>query len=219
MGPGRISKLFEARDGTLWIGLESGRLLAFKDGEARIHLPNSDPPGQAIIAMVQDPTDTIWLQTSSGKLGRLTADSVEFVATTGPLNHRSSLGLLADDKGVLWVGTKDGLKVWLDGQLNPPPNMTETPGQPLDAFASARDGAWWIFQDRRLNAPSPLGAALVKVAGAVPSHIVWSLLIDPGAKLITVTFTVLVSSVQETPRSVEVTERLNQVSCVSAPDV
>lgn len=147
MGPGRISKLFEARDGTLWIGLESGRLLAFKDGEARIHLPNSEPPNLAIIAMVQDPAGTIWLQTSGGQLGRLTSDSLDTVTATGPLSHRSSLGLVVDQAGVLWVGTKDGLKIWRDGGLITPPGMADAPGQPVEAFASARDGGLWVFRD------------------------------------------------------------------------
>lgn len=151
LGPGRVSKLFEDRDGVLWIGLESGRLLALKDGETRMHLPNSDPPNQAIIAMVQDRAGTIWLQTSFGSLGRLTADSVEFVAATGPLNHRPSLALLVDDTGVLWVGTKDGLKVWHEGRLITPPGMIETPNQPLDAFALAREGGLWTLQDGRLK--------------------------------------------------------------------
>lgn len=151
LGPGRVSKLFEDRDGVMWIGLESGRLLAFKDGEARIHLPNSDPPNQAIVSMVQDQAGTIWLQTSSGSLGRLTSDSVTFVATTGPLSQRSSMGLLVDDAGVLWVGTKDGLKIWREDRLTTPPGMMETPDQPLDAFALARGGGLWMLRNGKLK--------------------------------------------------------------------
>ena len=67
----------------LWIGLETGRLLAWKDGVVSIHLQNSDPPNQAVIAMVQDKAGTIWLQTSSGLLGRLTSDGVRFCGHNG----------------------------------------------------------------------------------------------------------------------------------------
>ena len=151
LGPGRVSRLFEDRSGVLWIALETGRLLAWKDGGVRIHLQNSDPPNQAVIAMVQDRTGTIWLQTSSGLLGRLTSDGVDFVATTGALPLRSSLGLLVDDAGVLWVGTKDGLKVWNGEKLITPPGMAETPNQPVEVFARARDGALWSFRQRKLT--------------------------------------------------------------------
>ncbi len=151
LGPGRVSRLFEDRTGTLWIGLETGRLLAWKDGVVRIFLQNSDPPNQAVVAMVQDNTGTIWLQTSSGLLGRLTSDGVEYVATTGALPQRSSLGLLVDHAGVLWVGTKDGLKVWDGSQLVAPPGMADTPNQPLEAFALARDGALWTFRQKKLR--------------------------------------------------------------------
>jgi len=54
LGPGRVSRLFEDSTGTLWIGLETGRLLAWKDSVVRIHLQNSDPPNQAIVAMAED---------------------------------------------------------------------------------------------------------------------------------------------------------------------
>jgi len=53
------------------------------------------------------------LQTSPGHLGRLTSDSVQFVADTGPANSRSSLGLLVDGSGAL-RGIYDSDELGLD---------------------------------------------------------------------------------------------------------
>src|SRR5439155_736623 len=96
-------------------------------------------------------TGTIWLQTSFGHFGRLTADSAQFVANTGPLWIRSGLGLLVDDAGKLWVGTKDGLRIWEDGRLIAPAGIAATTNQPVEAFAPARDGGIWFFQERKLR--------------------------------------------------------------------
>ena len=65
---------------------------------------------------------------------------------------------------------------------------------------------WYVF------IPSPLAATLVNGDGAVASQIVWSEPIEPGAKLITVTLRILVSSVHSFPLSVDLTSRL--VPCV-----
>ena len=88
--------------------------------------------------------------------------------------HRSSLGLLVDAAGVLWVGTKDGLKTWRNERLVTPPGMEETLNQPLEAFAEGRDGAIWTFRNRELRkvkdgktllrSDAPAGFASVAVA-------------------------------------------------------
>ena len=150
LGNGRVSKLFEDREGTLWIGMESGRLLARKDGVMRIHLPDSVPPGDAIIAMAQDATGTIWLQTAEGRLGRLTEKGVDFVAKSAPVS-RSSLGLVVDRATALWVGTSGGLKLWQNEKLITPPGLEALGVQPVEAMAPDRDGGLWIFGQRRLR--------------------------------------------------------------------
>src|SRR5664280_298571 len=68
-----------------------------------------------------------------------------------------------------------------------------------------------------VNTPSPVGVTLISGTGAVFSHIVWSIPIDPGTKLLTVTFIVFDSSVHVFSPMVEVAWRLYQVSAASAP--
>jgi hypothetical protein len=68
-----------------------------------------------------------------------------------------------------------------------------------------------------VKVPSPVGIALVSGIGAVFSHIVWSLPIEPGTKLMTVIFIVFDAMVHVFNPSVEVTWSLYQVSALSAP--
>jgi len=151
LGSGRISKLFEDRAGTLWIALESGRLLAFKDGVARIHLPDDPVPNQPIVQMVQDAAGVIWLQTANGRLGRLTAGGVDFVANTGPFPSRNSLGLVVDRDNRLWAGTRQGIKVWQKDRLMVPTGCEGLAERPVDSVAPARDGSVWVFRDQHLQ--------------------------------------------------------------------
>lgn len=148
---GRVSKLFEDRDGTLWIGLESGRLLAWKNGKTRIHLPGDSSLNHAIVSIAQDAEKTIWLQNSIGQLSRLTTSGAELVAQTGAGLGRSSLGLTLDTQNRLWVGTSEGVKFWRDGRLVNAPGWERLRGKPVDAMTRAQDGSIWIFENRWLR--------------------------------------------------------------------
>lgn len=150
LGSSPIAKLFEDRDGTFWIALESGRLVAWRDGVARLHLPDGNSGEGAIISMTQGKAGPLWLQTANGRLGRLTASAVEFLAETGPVSRRTNLGLAMDESDTLWVGTKDGLKTWDGDRLALPPTLEALAGLPVDALAPASEGGVWVYADHRL---------------------------------------------------------------------
>lgn len=147
MEDGRIAYVFEDREGTLWISLESGRLLAWKEGKVRVHVPGG-PGHHPVIAMVQWREGTIWLQTADGQLGRINDAGIEFMARTGSLG-RQSLALAVDSQDELWIGTSRGPQFWRDGNLVPT-GLSEISGSAADAMAPARDGGVWIFRRGRL---------------------------------------------------------------------
>ncbi|HZI32829.1 MAG TPA: two-component regulator propeller domain-containing protein, partial [Candidatus Binatia bacterium] len=87
---GQIIYLFEDRDDTLWMALQSGRLLAWKEGIVRVVL-SSDSTNQPIISMAQQANGSLWLQTANGALGRVTSNGVEFVSSAGRSSNRRHL--------------------------------------------------------------------------------------------------------------------------------
>jgi signal transduction histidine kinase/ligand-binding sensor domain-containing protein len=184
LGSGRISRLFEDRDGTLWIGLESGRVLAWKDGVVATQYSDRKSPGGPVVAMAQDKAGTIWLQTSYGYLAHLTNDGLNVVARTGPVSNRPGLRLVMDGEGTLWVGTRNGLEEWQHSSLVTPPGLASLQGTPVEAMAPAQDGSVWMFHDRHLikvhageiKADIPAPANLESPAAELletPGHLVW----------------------------------------------
>ena len=87
---GRISALFEDRSGTLWIAMESGRLLTWQDGAVKIHFPES-PQSVPIISMVEDAQGVVWCQRADGDLYRVTPTGLEFAVHCGQLPSRNAV--------------------------------------------------------------------------------------------------------------------------------
>lgn len=164
LGDGRVANLFEGRDGTLWISLESGRLLAWKNGTVRIHPHEGVMPPTPVATMLEDAAGTIWLQTFSGQFGRLTTNGVELLANTGDAAWRSSRTLMLDANQQLWANTSGGLKIWRDGQFETPEAFESELRGGMEAVAPARDGSIWAFRNRQLWRVSERGV-LAKIEG------------------------------------------------------
>jgi len=148
LGTDQVNYLFESRDGTLWIALKSGRLLAWKDGATRVILLG-DAASQPVASMAQQANDVIWLQDAAGALGRVTTSGVEYVFKPSHSSSGSNPGLVVDAQDQLWVSTSSGLKLWRDARLVSP-GLGSLDGKPVESIVRARDGAVWIYYNRRL---------------------------------------------------------------------
>jgi signal transduction histidine kinase/ligand-binding sensor domain-containing protein len=145
---GEIMQLFEDREGTLWVALLNGRLLAWKDGSVRIILPG-DSASPQIISMAQQTNGTVWLETANGALGRVTNNGVEFVSPPSRSSNGQHLGLAVDASDQLWINTPQGLKLWREGKLISP-DLALLEGKQVEGLALAQDGAVWVFCNSRL---------------------------------------------------------------------
>ena len=150
LGDGRIVNLFVDRGGTLWIAIEGGRLVAYDQGRARIHIPGGGNDSQPIMSMAQDPSSTIWFQTTGGDFGKLTTNGVEVCARLGGSLQRSTRIVFSDQNGQVWVGTPDGLKMWHDGTLVTPDSWPAEIRGGVDSAAPCADGSNIAYRNHKL---------------------------------------------------------------------
>lgn len=150
LGSSAVVGLFEDRERRLWIATESGRLVSWRHGVARIHVADGKSGRDTVVAMAQNASGTLWLQTADGRLGRLSADAVDYVTQAGPALRRTHFALAVDGRDTLWVGTRDGLRVWENGALQQPAELGVVGSRPVDAIAPASSNGLWVYADHRL---------------------------------------------------------------------
>ena len=98
--------LLEDSGHALWIGTASGgvnRLYAGKFSSFR------DANIQSVWSLFQDREGSLWIGTSGGGLSRLKNTSFTSVSKSDGLSSNVVLPIMEDHRGVLWIGTNEGL--------------------------------------------------------------------------------------------------------------
>ena len=160
-----IGSLFEARDGTLWIGTSLNGLTAYKDGRFRsVPLPISGQQG-GILFIQQDDSGTLWLGTSSHGVLRIRDGSVASFGAESGLAGNALLSMLVDHRGVLWVATEQGgLQRW-NGQRF-------VSSSPSDGLAGKK--ILVLFEDRQSTLWVTTGRSIVRLKTGPDSDLVLS---------------------------------------------
>jgi ligand-binding sensor domain-containing protein len=150
----QIVSLFEDSHGNLWIGTEPGgiALVAPKGNITNLALPSGSSQGR-LKAICEDSNGAVWLHLadtatdeSSGCLARFCKGIIQSL----PLESRYCRALIAEDSGLLWVGT-DGLQ----RSLRPSPDWAaggviafrDTLQGRIDFLVASRLGGYWRLAD------------------------------------------------------------------------
>ena len=149
-----IRRLFEGRDGTLYLVTEAGVYTA-REGEADTPAGWKPIPGteaESVYAFLEDRRGRIWFGTATG-LFRLSSSGAARVIAPGPAIDRPIYFLVQDPQDRLWLGTDNGVLRW-DGQRLEPFTVQEgLSGRETNRAAGVVDsqGRLWIGTDQGVS--------------------------------------------------------------------
>ena len=142
---GAVTALFEARDGTVWIGFANGELAALGGGgDERYRIADGLPPGGPVVTLAEDAEGSIWIGTLNGGFSRLRPKRVRMYSTADGLPAAVVASIVQDAAGTIWAGTHCGPASALRGEQFVPRFVEHTGNACVSVLWPARDGSLWI---------------------------------------------------------------------------
>ena len=136
--------LLESSDGALWIGTSDG-LARMKDGGVTAFTTDQGLPANGIRALIETSDKVLWSWTDAG-LAHLVGQ--RFLPTVNGMPKGTVTSIVAGTKDDLWVGTTEGIGVFIKGQWVDQ-GITCTPGPCLvghglggDVNLAGGDSVW-----------------------------------------------------------------------------
>jgi diguanylate cyclase (GGDEF)-like protein len=177
-----VSSLFEAPDGTLWIGTYGGGLARLRNGRIEAFHPEI-LGGDRIRKMYATHDGVLYVATAGGGVLRIEGDRMTRVTTRDGLPTDRIWAVEDDGAGGLWIATHGGGVVRLRGS-RVAEHMPNLPNEFARAILRDPDGTLWIGTEGGLAVWR--GGAIVRVItmrDGLPSNVVRALLRDGDGSL------------------------------------
>ncbi len=176
---------FEDREGSLWLGTESGGLEMVHDQKFNSYTTAQGMTGDVVRSIFEDRDGVIWVGTNGGGLNRFDHGRFTAITTANGLSSNIVFALGRDGNGDLWAGTPDGLNRIHNGKVGI--ILTSADGLADDFVRSlyaASDGSLWVGTRRGLShlqngrftnysRMDGLGSDLVGAMIEGPEHSLW----------------------------------------------
>ena len=184
----RIQTAYADREGSLWIGTNSG-LARLINGKFQ-RLPITDPLAAAsILAILEDHEGNIWVGTETDGLDILRDERFKTYGTRDGLSSDAITTVIDDNSGTLWVGTNGNGVNAITRTGNVLKNVKAygvANGLSSDVILSltaAPDGTIWVGTPDGLNRIHNGGIRAFTMADGLPDDFIRSVLVDPDGTL------------------------------------
>jgi ligand-binding sensor domain-containing protein len=136
--------LCEARDGSLWIGLEGNGLLRWKEPSLLHYNRTNGLGGNFVRAICEGKDGSMWIATRGG-LSRYRDGEFHTFTREDGLAGTLVEALCEDGEGNLWVGTSEGLNCFKDGAVIATLTTKDgLPGNSVMSLCADHKGNLWI---------------------------------------------------------------------------
>ncbi|MEW6211483.1 MAG: two-component regulator propeller domain-containing protein [Acidobacteriota bacterium] len=144
----RIQSLIEDREGTLWIGVENGGLVQYKEGKFTRYAEKDGLPGDTPGSICEGDEGELWLRLESALVRMKSGQFITYEVNSEMGRCIKTIAFHHQGKS-LWVGTCDGLFRYGE---KPVKYATKDglPGNYICSFYEARDGALWVGTNKGL---------------------------------------------------------------------
>jgi signal transduction histidine kinase/ligand-binding sensor domain-containing protein len=143
-----ITCLYEAGDGTLWIGQSGGELARYQNGRFASIEVRASWDGGAIRGIGTDEAGDLWLMNENGLLLRV-RDGLTLRPEPGPL--RGLAAMTRSEGGTLWVSRNGRVSQLVSGQLTVLAPESISQNNHVEGIGASRDGGLWAIVDGRLR--------------------------------------------------------------------
>ncbi len=144
----RVTALFEAPDGNLWIGHETGDLTRYREGRFEALEFRPAWSGGKITGLATDADGELWIQNADGLLARL-RDALVLIPRSGTAS--GLVGLSRDPTGRVYVLRRGGCSVLERGTVAPVDFDGTATNRYVQGIAASRWGGIWVAEDGRLR--------------------------------------------------------------------
>ena len=148
MRSSRVTSLFGADDGTLWIGHEGGEVTRWRDGRFEAVTVNARWTGAKIHDIGTDAAGDVWLMNEEGLLARL-RDGLVLSPERGPVAQL--VGMARGTNGTIWVARNGQVSQLTGGRLTPLRFDAQTTNSYVQGIGASRDGGLWVASDGQLR--------------------------------------------------------------------
>jgi ligand-binding sensor domain-containing protein len=144
----RITSLFEAPDGVLWIGDESGQVTQCKNGRFQAVPFHAAWSGGKIESIATDDAGDVWLLNGTGELARV-RDGLVLRPPAGLVANVVSM--TSATNGTIWVARDGRVSVLRHGRLHAAEFEGVITNAYIQGIGASRDGGLWVASDGLLR--------------------------------------------------------------------